>query len=72
MRREREREEGKESYLDGVVLIVWRRCWARQMINLIHFSEQRIDDIVDHELEVGMADPVLDIAPSSCSKQAKE
>lgn len=51
--------------LDGlhrIVHIMGWRCRTGQVIDLVHLDEQRIDNVVMNELEVLVAQPMLDVA----------
>ena len=47
--------------LDGIVLVVRGGCRAGEIVNPVDLEFERVDDIVAHELEAGIADKMLDI-----------
>lgn len=53
---------------DRIVHVMRRRCRTGQMVNLIHFDEQRIDDVMVNELEVLVTEPMLDVTLATGKK----
>jgi hypothetical protein len=47
--------------LDGVVLVVRGGSWAGEVVDAVNLELERVDDVVAHELEAGIADEMLDI-----------
>jgi hypothetical protein len=47
--------------LDRVVLIVARRGGAGEIVNLVDFERDRMRDVMPHELEVGLAEQMVDV-----------
>jgi len=64
---EAEEVEGPEGAgldgLDGVVLVVLRGCRARQVVDLVALEEEGPSDVVVHQLEVRVTDPMLHVPP---------
>ena len=52
--------------LNRVVLIVDRRSWTGQIVDLVDLELERVGHIVPHEFETGVSEQVLDVDfPSS-------
>lgn len=62
---ETERVEGAEKVgldgLDLVGLVRNRTCRAGEMVDLVHFDDERLDDVVTDELKIGMPDPLGEV-----------
>ena len=47
--------------LDRIELIMDRRCRAGQIVDLIHFQGDGIDEVVSHDLKMGIVSQMKDI-----------
>ena len=47
--------------LDGVVLVVGGGSWAGEVVDAVNLELERVDDVMAHEFEAGIADEMLDV-----------
>lgn len=64
--------EGGFGGLDRVVLVVGRRSRTCQVVNLVHFDHERLDNIVSDEFKVGVTDPVRDVGSGSSEEVVED
>jgi len=51
--------------LDGIELVMDRRCWTGQVINLIDFDKERVRYIVPQQFKVTVLEKMHDVLPPS-------
>jgi hypothetical protein len=54
--------------LDGIELIVARRCRAGQIVNLIHLQPDRLNHIVPHQIKIRPVEQMRDVGLLACEK----
>jgi hypothetical protein len=54
--------------LDGIILVMDRRRRTGKVVDLVHLQEDRLNDVVPYQFEIGILQQCMDVPPSSGKK----